>query len=77
MVGRIRYVPDVAFFLLPLWASWLPLPVILGQWYAVNTTFIPLADDNGLSLTCEIIYCDALFSENGHVAIVSCSAHTH
>ena len=33
------------------WIEWLPLPVILGQWYAVSATFISLADENGISWT--------------------------
>ena len=61
---------------------WLPLLVILGQWYTVLATFISIADENEISLACNqyirfLIYCYSFFFEDGHVAIVSCFTNTH
>ena len=80
--GRIHYVPAGVSFSLPLWVCVLPLSGVLGRWYSVSDKFIAFADDNGIFLTCDeyiflFIYGDNIFSEDGHVAIVSCLAHTH
>ena len=82
MASLIRYVPAGVAFLLPLWVCVVAIAQVLGQWYPVSITFISFANDNGLSFTCDeyiffSLYCYAMFSEHGHVAIVNCLAHTH
>ena len=63
-------------------SAWLPFTVVLVKWSPVSTSLISFAYENGLFMTGDeyiflFMYFDAIFSENGHVAIVSCLSHTH